>query len=246
MSLVNPRLSVSSVNATLTQNSRVRIPDFLTQDFALNLYHSMLHATPWELAYFDQIEQRPQKLSPAEYQRTKQNWNSFLAERVYPKQANLKQANPNQDSYAFIYESYMVVTAYLEGRDRGHPLHGFLEFLNHPATLELFRKLTGEDAIRKIDAQATLYRGGHFLKKHNDADSGTGRLFAYVLNLSPNWSADNGGLLHFVEEGAVTETFIPAFNTLNIFRVPQDHFVSPVAPFCADGRYSITGWMYSK
>ncbi|NVJ59685.1 MAG: 2OG-Fe(II) oxygenase [Gammaproteobacteria bacterium] len=233
---MNQSLRINELSALLKAEGRIRVPQFLVTDFAIALQQSMANSTPWELAYYDQLDDRPKKLLPEEYQQKKLDWNEFLTSRVYPKDAQ----------YGFIYESYMIVTAYLEGRDKGHPLHGFLEFLNHPSTLNLFRKMTGSDAIVKIDAQATHYRGGHFLRQHNDSDSGKGRLFAYVLNLCPQWSADFGGLLHFVKHNEVVDTYVPSFNTLNIFSVPQEHFVSPVATFCTEGRYSITGWMYSK
>ena len=64
-----------------------------------------------------------------------------------------------------------------------------------------------------------------------------------MLNVSPVWRAEWGGLLMFLDEaGDVTETFTPAAGTLNVFRVPQSHAVSMVAPFAAAPRYSITGW----
>ncbi|HAV49166.1 MAG TPA: proline hydroxylase, partial [Brevundimonas sp.] len=47
-------------------------------------------------------------------------------------------------------------------------------------------------------------------------------------------------------DGAVTETFTPSFGTLNLFKVPQDHAVSMVAPFAGAPRYSITGWWRTR
>ena len=35
----------------------------------------------------------------------------------------------------------------------------------------------------------------------------------------------------------------PGFNTIHLFRVPQMHSVSYVAPFAAVPRYAITGWL---
>jgi len=44
----------------------------------------------------------------------------------------------------------------------------------------------------------------------------------------------------------VAEAYTPAFNALNIFKVPQPHAVSLVAPFAGGDRLAITGWVRSK
>ena len=68
-----------------------------------------------------------------------------------------------------------------------------------------------------------------------------------MLNLTPRWRAEWGGQLQFLNtEGEVTESLIPVFDTLNVFRVPQSHAVSVVAPFAGAPRYSITGWWRSQ
>ena len=119
--------------------------------------------------------------------------------------------------------------------------------LNSEAFLALMRELTGDPRIAYLDAQATRYRPGHFLTSHDDDVAGKNRLFAYVINLTPNWCVDWGGLLMFVDEdGHVAEAYTPRWNALNIMRVPQSHAVSVVAPFAAGARYSVTGWMRSQ
>ena len=85
------------------------------------------------------------------------------------------------------------------------------------------------------------------LTAHDDVAPGKHRLYAYVLNLTARWRADWGGILMFLdEEDHVAEGYTPAFNALNIFRVPQRHAVSMVAPFAGEPRISITGWIRSE
>ena len=70
---------------------------------------------------------------------------------------------------------------------------------------------------------------------------------AYVLNFTPRWSPDWGGILNFIDrDGHVAEGYTPAFNALNVFRVPQLHSVSCVSPYAQAGRYSITGWLRER
>jgi Rps23 Pro-64 3,4-dihydroxylase Tpa1-like proline 4-hydroxylase len=81
------------------------------------------------------------------------------------------------------------------------------------------------------------------VRRHDDLHSEEGRLVAYVINLTPAWNADFGGMLHFIgDDGSVEETFYPWFNSLSLFRVPQLHFVSYVPPYVTADRYGITGW----
>jgi SM-20-related protein len=43
--------------------------------------------------------------------------------------------------------------------------------------------------------------------------------------------------------GHVTQGLTPAFNALNLFKTPQLHSVSAVAPFAGANRLSVTGWL---
>jgi SM-20-related protein len=95
-----------------------------------------------------------------------------------------------------------------------------------------------------VDAQATRYERGHYLTQHDDSAAEKGRLYAFVLNLTPHWRTDWGGLLNFIDaDGHVAEAYAPAWNAINLFRVPQPHAVSCVAPFAGAPRLSITGWV---
>lgn len=90
----------------------------------------------------------------------------------------------------------------------------------------------------------TRYRRGHFLTLHDDLAEGKHRLAAYVLGLTPDWQADYGGQLQFLDhDGNVEEASIPGFNVLSVFKVPSLHQVTPVAAHVPHARLSITGWL---
>jgi Rps23 Pro-64 3,4-dihydroxylase Tpa1-like proline 4-hydroxylase len=108
----------------------------------------------------------------------------------------------------------------------------------------MFRKITGAPNIRVVDGQATRYLPGHFLTSHDDGIDGQDRIAAYVINLTRDWRTDWGGLLQFHNAGGdVPLALKPGFNTIHLFRVPQMHSVSYVAPFAGAPRYAITGWL---
>lgn len=147
------------------------------------------------------------------------------------------------DGFQFVFDRLRLGQARAMGLPIPQALYDLHALFNAEPWLDFARALTGDDRIAYVDAQATRYLPGHFLNSHTDEHEGAGRLYAYVLNLTPRWRAEWGGLLMFLDDqGAVTETFTPAFGTLNLFRVPQDHAVSMVAPFAGGARHSITGW----
>ncbi|HYS45634.1 MAG TPA: 2OG-Fe(II) oxygenase family protein, partial [Rhizomicrobium sp.] len=153
-----------------------------------------------------------------------------------------------RDKFQFLYDSQPMSNEGEPYRDSAHYLAGVCEFLNGPAFLQFCRRVTGMGAIQFTEAQATRYGRGHFLSTHDDDDQGKSkRLAAYVLNMTPGWRADWGGVLMFPDkQGNIERGYSPAYNALNIFRVPRLHMVSMVMPFAAGGRYAVTGWLRAR
>ncbi|HEV2083028.1 MAG TPA: 2OG-Fe(II) oxygenase family protein [Brevundimonas sp.] len=147
------------------------------------------------------------------------------------------------EGFQFIYDRLRLGQARAMGLPLPPPLDGLHALFNAPEWLDWARSLTGDDRIAYVDAQATRYLPGHFLNGHDDRHEDAGRLYAYVLNLTPRWRVEWGGLLAFLDDWVrVSETFVPAFGTLNVFRVPQPHLVTQVADFAPDPRLAVTGW----
>lgn len=148
-----------------------------------------------------------------------------------------------RNGFEFLFDRYRMIEARRDGKDPGLVLHVVVDFLNSPEFIEFAKELTGDTKIRMVSAIAARYRSGHFLRLHDDKAHDEDRAYAYVINLSRNWQADWGGLLMFQgKDGAVEETFVPRWNSLSLFKVPQPHIVSQVTPWALDARYSITGW----
>ena len=123
-------------------------------------------------------------------------------------------------------------------------LDKFADFLSSEAVLGVLSEIAGGVPIRFADAQATRYCPRDFLTRHDDAVAGKDRVFAYVLNLVDEWRSEWGGLLTFVgDRDHVAETFVPRFNSLSLFAIGQQHFVSAVADYAPAPRISVTGWL---
>ena len=232
--MINNDLDVSAARTQLHATGRVQIPRFLQDHAAQLLRDHLVNEVPWTLALRD--ANGPRTIDAHAYN----SMDDLARTALFSTTAHGARGG----GYHFAYDSYQMVTAYQQGRDPGLLLHRILEFFNTPDYLAFARELTGEPAIRRIGAQATRYRRGQFLRQHSDEDQNEGRLFAYVINLSQHWRADWGGLLHFVDSaGSVSETFLPRWNALSLFRVPTEHIVSTVEPWADEERYAITGWM---
>jgi Rps23 Pro-64 3,4-dihydroxylase Tpa1-like proline 4-hydroxylase len=227
-----PALEVDALARVYAQAGRIHIPGILAAECAKAAHQSMRDEVPWQLHFNDAGS--VYDLAPEQI-------------RAWPpaKQKLLHQRlNANAvASFQFLFDNFPLSDAHDNPQHHSLYLMRVFEFLNSARFLDFARRLTGEPRIALADAQATLYRPGHFLTEHDDSIAGPRRLAAYVLNLTPRWRADWGGLLLFLDrDGHVAQGYTPVFNALNVFKVPQRHAVSCVAPFAGSGRYSISGW----
>ena len=229
---INPDLDVDALADELARSRRLQIRDIFAPDTAEQIHDMLETQTPWWLAYNvgEKVEQlSPQMLSlmpPAQIEQ-------LLGEVV----------ERAQTQYQFVYAFYPILGNYFSP-DPKPPISQVFRFLNTPHVLDWLRRLSGRDDVKWVDAQATLYQSGHFLKSHSDKDSADVRAAAYVLNFTKLWERDWGGYLQFFNEDHDIELALrPIFNAMNIFLVPTDHSVGIVSPFAYGNRLSVTGWL---
>ncbi len=228
--MISNEIDIDDWRRALAQRTRIQIPDFLQPAAAETLARELAERVPWQLAERSSGEARttPRGAYPgdADYAR--------LLQHGYARAAN---------AYQFAYDSYMLVKAAKEGWDPDLLVHGVLRFLNAPQFIAFARLLSGDAAISRTVLQCTRYRPGQYLMPHDDQDDTEGRRYAFVINLSRDWRPDWGGQLQFLDnDGDVLETFLPRWNSLSLFRVPQRHQVTFVVPWAAHPRHAITGW----
>src|SRR5487761_525608 len=171
--MLNPALDIPSLAAEFRQKRRIQIRDVMLPDVAENLYQCLEREVPWGMAYIDG-EQSTLLAADQLATFSQADWMNL----------NSKVQVRAVDKFQFIYNSYMMITAYKEKRDPALALHTMVEFINAPPFLDLMRRVAGVPNIIKADAQATRYIAGHFLKKHNDQMGSQYRMAAYVLNLT--------------------------------------------------------------
>ena len=229
---LSDKLNWDALAKAYAEAGRLHVPDFLHPDDAALLHQSLRSRTDWRLVVnqgdrsFDLDRAAQAALTPEQRQSLEQ---AVHAEARY--------------GFQYLYESIRVPDAPAE-RTGDDPLVAFARFMSSDPVRQFLRQVTAKPGIDFADAQATAYGPGHFLTAHDDEVAGKNRHAAYVFNLTPRWRVDWGGLLLFEGKGGhIEQGFTPSFNALNLFTVPQPHSVSMVAPFAANRRYSITGWL---
>ncbi|WP_439547457.1 2OG-Fe(II) oxygenase [Sandarakinorhabdus sp.] len=148
-----------------------------------------------------------------------------------------------QTGFQYRYEALRLPDGNAPPPGGNSVIAGWPAFLSGGAVRDVLRTITGADDIAFADGQATAYAPGDFLTGHDDAVPGKQRRAAYVFSLNPVWRVEWGGLLLFHEDGHGVRGVAPAFNSLDIFAVPQMHSVSMVTGSVPNRRYSITGWL---
>lgn len=230
---INARLDIGSVRKRFERNSRVQIDDFLIPAAAITLRQDLEQSDRWRRVIngADEVFEIP----AAEF--------DALAP---PFKAQLDRATHRAAAtgFQYQYDSIRVPDNAAERLASAEMIDRFAVFLSSAAAIEVMREIAGGTPICFADAQATRYRPRDFLTRHDDAIAGKDRVFAYVLNLVQDWRPEWGGLLSFVGDGnQVAETFVPRFNSLSLFAVGQQHFVSAVADYAPASRISVTGWL---
>lgn len=148
-----------------------------------------------------------------------------------------------REGFQFLFDTVRVSERADERARRDLLLDRLLSRMNQADMLDRFTDLLGGSRVTLVDGQATRYLPGHFLTGHDDRIAGKGRLAAYVINLTPRWRTEWGGLLLFHKEHGDVVGLAPVFNSIHVFRVPQVHSVSHLAPFAGEPRYAVTGWL---
>lgn len=222
--------------AAYAREGRVHIPNLLRESDARRLHDALAQRTPWHLL----VVHNGHREVPLD------QWEAIPAAAKQAMEASFAEGARIPNSFRARF-----LTAHLS-KD-GEPFAGgvpelaaLTRFLNSDAFLSFSRAVTGDNAIRLADIHASCYRPGDFLGRHNDhLDAADGiRSAAYILNLTPVWSAEWGGLLNFLRpDGHVDGAYTPTWNALNFLQVPQLHFVSAVADFVTAPRLSVSGWV---
>lgn len=234
----DPRLDPAAIKPLLARFGRLHIPDILPRGDALRVHEAMAHA-PWTRTFL--VGGKGYRVALGDFEASPPQVRQQVEDAV---------AEGGRTGFQYDFDNWAVSDELEAGRRIGGPagpIEAAYDLMNSATGLDFLRRITGDPRIAYCDAQASRYRAGQFLTAHDDEIEGKHRLYAYVLNFTPRWRIEWGGLLLFHDaDGHVAEGYAPKFNALNIFKVPQWHSVSQVASYVTEPRLSITGWIRSK
>lgn len=234
--MLSQRNDIAQLRERFGMRGRVLVPDILEPDFAASVLSAIGAQEGWLLV--TRIEGAHREFDAAQMQLVPADRLKTFEELV---------AQEARGGFQYRFERHLLYDNLRAGNLAEGPLRLLAELLNSDAFIGLLHDIMGgafTSGETFCFGQLTRYRAGHFLTSHDDELPEFRRVAAFVLNLTPNWSADLGGLLMFTgEDGHVQEAFTPKFNTLSFFKVPQQHAVSAVAPFAQGARHAVTGWL---
>lgn len=229
-------LDPATMAPVFARHGRLHVPDVLPAAVAVDVARRLAEETPWRRVF--RANSGPISMPMPVFEAQPAEWRGAV-------DAELRKLAGR--SFRYIYDAFAVSDEIEDGRRAGLACEAVYDAMNSPAGLDFLRRLTGDARVGYCDAQVTRFGAGDFLTQHDDDVEGKHRLFAYVLNMTPEWKADWGGLLLFLDsDGHVAEGYTPAMNALNIFRVPMEHAVSEVASYAPASRISVTGWIRSQ
>ncbi|HYE49935.1 MAG TPA: 2OG-Fe(II) oxygenase family protein [Azospirillaceae bacterium] len=235
---LSPGLDRAAIAARLRAAGRVHIDGILVPEAAARLHRCLKEEVAWN-TIFNDGDEKIHALHATQVAAMTPQQQAALGEHIL---------SGARKGFQFVFHNYPVWDLYQKKLGPDLYVNRVLEFLNGEEFLDFVREVSGIPEIGMADCQATLYKPHHFLTRHDDLGRpDQKRRLAYVLNMTPAWRPEWGGMLEFLDEaGNVTEGFIPSFNALNMFVVPTPHLVSYVTPFASGGRYSMTGWLREK
>src|SRR6185503_7280444 len=231
---LNPALDLPSLRAAYARDGRVHIASVLEEASARKLHDDLVASRDWVFVF-----NRHNK----HFEVTPKNFAAMPNEAKIQMQREILENA--RDGFQLAYDVLNVTRKERTPVTTDPVLVDLHAFMNGPDYLGLLHEVTGEKTGTWCDVTATRYKPGHFCEMHDDSADDSKRLAAFVLNLTPRWRVDWGGLLLFIDpRGHVTHGLTPVFNALNVFRTPQLHTVSAVAPFAGANRISVTGWLH--
>ena len=103
-------------------------------------------------------------------------------------------------------------------------------------------------AIHREATEVTThaYADSDYLRTHSDTDGN--RRLAFIVYLTPNWTAEKGGALHMIGHDLAEIPIQATFNRFVMFDVMahKAHFIAPITTAQDTPRVTIGGWFHQK
>lgn len=224
--MLNPNLNIAQISQIYRQQQALAIPNAFDPQLAQQL-HDALSQLDWQLEINDYNPGERLRIPMAKLR----NPDGYLL-------GALDEVEHSLDRNKLFYVRLNVESPNFEDPTLLH----LKKLMNSDAFLAPMREITGQPQVSHCWMEATCYQSCCFLGGHRDDHNVKNRV-AFVLNLTQQWQMDWGGLLMLVNNDMQPTMVPPLWNSLALFTVPRDHFVTTISPAALGKRYSITGWL---
>lgn len=145
-----------------------------------------------------------------------------------------------EDQFRLCYDVMEVNSPLAPRKTSGDMLDALYAAWIAAAAMMVWNAILLGETVVSLRMQASRFRPAHFLTPHDDGGVES-RVTAFVLSLEPDWQPHWGGQLHIDDNAGKTQVITPSHNTLTLFTVPRDYFVSQVASYAPRGRIAVSG-----
>ncbi len=231
---INTAIDTIELRQQFGRKGRLRITNILEPTRAVAIQRELATLATWTLCYIEKGQPHGVALH---------EWDTWGPTRQAHFLAAVNKTAASGFQFLYLHHALTELPTTTAPDSALRQFQGYLQSWRF---IEFLKSVTGSQDGVRVDAHAARFSSGHFLNRHNDSEDPARRI-AYVFNFTPEWRADWGGTLHFMErDGTISDSFAPLFNSLVLFRVPVLHYVAPVAAFSPTPRLSITGWLYAQ
>ena len=165
---------------TFARDGRVFIDDLLDRAFLQRVLKAAHHAPAWMRV--TRLGDRHVMLDASEMDRIGGAKQAEFETHVHAAA---------RSGFQYLYDAYPLYGKWHAGtlKRESAVLCEAFRYLRSEPFLAMMRDVLDMPDIGHVDAQLTRYRPGHFLTEHDDSQDKSGRLAAYVLNLTEDWRA---------------------------------------------------------
>src|SRR3990172_2002203 len=117
----------------------------------------------------------------------------------------------------------------------------FYKFFSSKEFIQFISQITNTK-LKSIDMSGFIYDDADYLLPHDDRLYG--RKIAYILNLTKNFTAKDGGALQFFKGKKIIKFIPPTFNTFTIFKVSPKSLHQVQEILSSKKRLSFGGWFH--
>ncbi|HLF55009.1 MAG TPA: 2OG-Fe(II) oxygenase family protein, partial [Candidatus Nanoarchaeia archaeon] len=118
----------------------------------------------------------------------------------------------------------------------------FHKFFSSKEFIQFISKIT-DTQLKFIDMSGFIYDDTDYLLPHDDRLSG--RKIAYIVNLTKNFTKEDGGALQFFKDNKIVKSIPPTFNTFTIFKVSPKSLHQVQEIVTNKKRLSFAGWFHA-